>query len=50
LDTRNRQITMVGLILLRDQESAIVVQESLNAMLEIHQRVDALGIDEKAAA
>ena len=50
LDTRNRQITMVGLLLLRDQESALVVQESLNAMLEIHQRVDVLGLDEKAAA
>jgi chemotaxis protein MotA len=50
LDTRNRQIAMVGLLLLRAQESPLVVQESLNAMLEIHQRVDVLGLDETGGA
>jgi chemotaxis protein MotA len=47
MDTRNRQITMVGLLLLKAQESPLVVQESLNAMLEISQRVDVLGLDEQ---
>lgn len=50
IDTRNRQITMIGILLLRDQESALVVQESLNAILEFSQRVDVLGLDYKAAA
>jgi chemotaxis protein MotA len=45
LDTRNRQIAMVGLLLLKAQESSLVVQESLNAMVEVHQRVDVLGTD-----
>jgi chemotaxis protein MotA len=47
LDTRNRQLTMVGILLLKAQESPLVVQESLNAMLEIRQRVDVLGLEEK---
>jgi chemotaxis protein MotA len=47
LDIRNRQITMLGLLLLKAQESPLVVQESLNAMLEVSQRVDVLGVDEK---
>jgi chemotaxis protein MotA len=47
IDTRNRQIIMMGLLLLKDQESPLVVQESLNAMLEISQRVDVLGIGQE---
>lgn len=50
MDTRNRQLTMVGLLLLKAQESPLVVQESLNAMLEISQRVDVLGLEEKGGS
>jgi chemotaxis protein MotA len=49
LDTKNRQIAMVGILLLQAQESALVVQESLNAMLDVGQRIDLLGADERAA-
>lgn len=50
VDSRNRQITLLGLLLLKAQESPLVVQESLNAMLEIRQRVDILGLDAQGAA
>lgn len=50
MDTRNRQLTMLGVLLLKAQESPLVVQESLNAMLEISQRVDVLGLEEKGGS
>lgn len=45
LELRKRQIGLVGVMLLKAGKSPIVVQETLNSMLEVAKRVDVLGIE-----
>lgn len=44
-DVRKRQMVLLGIILIKQGESAVVVQESVNSLLPVSQRVDVLGIE-----
>lgn len=43
-DMRKRRIAMVAVMLLKANETPLVIQETLNSMLRIHERVDVLGV------
>lgn len=43
LDIRNREMVLIGAALLAARKSPVVVQEAVNSLLLIHQRVDVLG-------
>lgn len=42
-DVRKRQMTMLGVLLLKERKPSLVVQEAMNSFLPISQRVDVLG-------
>lgn len=42
-DVRNREIVLVGAALLSARKSPLVVQEAVNSLLRIHQRIDVVG-------
>lgn len=43
-DIRKRQIAMVGVLLIKNGEPSVVVQEAINSMLPVSKRVDVLGL------
>lgn len=49
-DLRKRQIALLGVLLLKTGERAAIVQEAVNSMLPVKQRVDVLGLERANAA
>lgn len=43
-DIRKRQIAMVGVMLIKNGETSVVIQEAINSMLPVAKRVDVLGL------
>ena len=50
LEIQNRQLAMLGLLLLSQKKSPLLVQESVNSLLAPHERVDVLGVEGRQSA
>jgi chemotaxis protein MotA len=48
-DVRKRQLAMLGVLLIRSGKSSIVVQEAVNSLLSVADRVDELGLNGPAS-
>jgi flagellar motor component MotA len=49
LELQSRKIIAKGVLMMREQVSPILIQECLNAMLKVTERLDVLGIGGGAA-
>jgi chemotaxis protein MotA len=43
-DVRKRQIAMLGVLLIKNGKSPLIIQESVNSLLPVSERVDVLGV------
>jgi chemotaxis protein MotA len=43
-DVRKRQLAMLGVLLIKNQKSPLVIQEAINSLLPVSERVDILGV------
>lgn len=46
-DIRKRQMAMVGVLLIKQNERPVVIQEAINSLLPVAQRVDELGLGDQ---